>query len=120
MGRPRTPLDATADAKAVRALRSDKDLEGWQRQRLQAALLGSAGVLSLPQIAEDVGDGARIAGSWFRQPVNASPPAKSPQFTESLPWPARISAMKAVKSERIGSSRFLARTGLRSTARAGF
>ena len=34
MGRPRIPMDATADAKAVRAGLKDKDLEGWQRQRL--------------------------------------------------------------------------------------
>lgn len=65
MGRPRKPLDASADAKAVRARLKDKDLEGWQRQRLQAALLGLAGVLSLPQIAEEVGAGARTVGSWF-------------------------------------------------------
>jgi transposase len=65
MGRPRKPLDATADAKAVRARLKDKDLEGWQRQRLQAAQLGLAGVLSLPQIAEEVGVGARTVGSWF-------------------------------------------------------
>ena len=65
MSRPRKPLDATADAKAVRARLKDKDLEGWQRQRLQAAQLGLAGVLSLPQIAEEVGAGARTVGSWF-------------------------------------------------------
>jgi transposase len=65
MGRPRKPLDATADAKAVRARLKDKDLEGWQRQRLQAAQLGLAGVLSLPQIGEEVGAGARTVGSWF-------------------------------------------------------
>ena len=65
MGRPRKPLNATADAKDVRARLKDKDLEGWQRQRLQAALLGLAGVLSLPQIAEEVGAGARTVGSWF-------------------------------------------------------
>lgn len=65
MGRPRKPLDATADAKAVRARLRSKDLEGWQRQRLHAAQLGLAGVLSLPQIAEEVGAGARTVGSWF-------------------------------------------------------
>jgi len=65
MGRPRKPLDASADAKAVRARLRSKDLGGWQRQRLQAALLGLAGVLSLPQIAEEVGAGARTVGSWF-------------------------------------------------------
>ena len=42
MGRPRKPLDATADAKAVRARLKAKDLEGWQRQRLQAVQLGLA------------------------------------------------------------------------------
>ena len=65
MGRPRKPLDATADAKAVRARLRSKDLEGWQRQRLQAAQLGLAGVLPLPQIAEEVGVSARTIGSWF-------------------------------------------------------
>jgi len=65
MSRPRKPLDATADAKAVRARLKDKDLEGWQRQRLPTAQLGLAGVLSLPQIAEEVGAGARTVGSWF-------------------------------------------------------
>ena len=49
MGRPRKPIDATADAKAVRARLKDKDLEGWQRQRLQAAQLGLAKALSLPR-----------------------------------------------------------------------
>ena len=65
MGRPRKPIDATADAKAVRARLKDKDLEGWQRQRLQAAQLGLAGVLALPQIAEEVGVSPRTIGSWF-------------------------------------------------------
>ena len=65
MGRPRKPIDATADAKAVRARLKDKDLEGWQRQRLQAAQLGLGKVLSLPQIAEEVGVSARTVGSWF-------------------------------------------------------
>ncbi len=65
MGRPRKPIDATADAKAVRARLRDKDLEGWQRQRLQAAQLGLAKVLSLPQIAQEVGVSARTIGSWF-------------------------------------------------------
>jgi transposase len=65
MGRPRKPLDATADAKAVRARLKDKDLEGWQRQRLQAAQLGLAAAFSLPQIAEEVGVSPRTIGSWF-------------------------------------------------------
>jgi hypothetical protein len=64
-GRPRKSLDATADAKAVRARLKDKDLEGWQRQRLQAAQLGLAGVFSLPQIAAEVGAGTRTVGSSF-------------------------------------------------------
>jgi transposase len=66
MGRPRKPIDATADAKAVRARLKVKDLEGWQRQRLQAAQLGLARVLSLPQIAEEVGVSPRTIGSWFK------------------------------------------------------
>ena len=65
MGRPRKPIDATADAKAVRARLKDKDLEGWQRQRLQAAQLGLAKTHSLPQIAEEVGVSPRTIGSWF-------------------------------------------------------
>ena len=65
MGRPRKPIDATADARAVRARLKGKDLEGWQRQRLQAAQLGLARVLSLPQIAEEVGVSPRTIGSWF-------------------------------------------------------
>ena len=65
MGRPRKPLDATADAKAVRARLKDKDLEGWQRQRLQAVQLGLGQTLSLPQIAQEVGISARSVGVWF-------------------------------------------------------
>jgi len=65
MGRPRKPIDATADAKAVRARLKDKDLEGWQRQRLQAAQLGLGRMLSLPRIAEEVGVSPRTIGSWF-------------------------------------------------------
>src|SRR5436309_15140472 len=65
MSRPRKPIDATADAKAVRARLKDKDLEGWQRQRLQAAQLGLARVLSLPAIAEKVGVSPRTVGNWF-------------------------------------------------------
>ena len=65
MGRPRKPIDATADAKAVRARLKDKDLEGWQRQRLQAAQLGLAKMLSLPRIAQEVGVSPRTVGSWF-------------------------------------------------------
>jgi|SRR5882724_1089998 len=65
MGRPRKPLDATADAKAVRARLKAKDLEGWQRQRLQAVQLGLARTLSLPQIAEEAGISPRSVGVWF-------------------------------------------------------
>jgi len=65
MGRPRRSLDATADAKAVRARLKDKDLEGWQRQRLQAVQLGLAKTLSLPQIAEEAGISPRSVGVWF-------------------------------------------------------
>ena len=65
MGRPRKPLDATADAKAVRARLKDKDLEGWQRQRLQAVQLGLGKTLSLPQIAQEAGISPRSVGVWF-------------------------------------------------------
>ncbi len=65
MGRPRKPLDAIADAKVVRARLKDKNLKGWERQRLQAVLLGLGKVLSLPQIAEEVGASARSIGNWF-------------------------------------------------------
>lgn len=65
MGRPRKPLDATADAKVVRARLKDKNLEGWQRQRLQAVLLGLGGVLSLAEIAREVGAGDRSISNWF-------------------------------------------------------
>lgn len=65
MSRPRQPLDARTDAKAVRARLKDKSLEGWQRQRLQAAQLGLAGTHTLPQIAGEVGVSARTIGAWF-------------------------------------------------------
>lgn len=65
MGRPRKALDATADAKAVRARLKDKDLAGWQRQRLQAVQLGLGRARSLPEIAEEVGVSARTIGQWF-------------------------------------------------------
>ena len=89
MGRPRQPLDATADAKAVRARLKDKDLAGWQRQRLQAAQLGMGKVLSLPQIAEEVGVSARTIGSWFaalRSGGIAGLLARKPKGTGPQSW----------------------------------
>lgn len=65
MSRPRKPVDAKADVKAVRARLKDKSLEGWQRQRLQAAALGMGKVLSLAEIAQEVGASARSIGNWF-------------------------------------------------------
>jgi len=65
MGRPRKILDAKADLKAVRARLKDKGLEGWERQRLQAAQMGLGGEYSLPEIAERVGVSARTVGHWF-------------------------------------------------------
>ncbi len=65
MSRPRGALDAHTDAKAVRAQLKDKGLEGWQRQRLQAAQLGLAGTHTLAQIAGEVGASARTIGVWF-------------------------------------------------------
>ena len=65
MGRPRKPINAKANAKAVRSRLKNKRLADWQRQRLQAAQLGLAQVLSLPQIAEKVGMSARSIGVWF-------------------------------------------------------
>lgn len=66
MGRPRQPLDATADAQAVRARLKSKCLEGWQRQRLQAVQLGlGSSPLSLEQIGQEVGVSGRTIGAWF-------------------------------------------------------
>ena len=89
MGRPRKPLDATADAKAVRARLKDKDLEGWQRQRLQAVQLGLAKVLSLPQIGEEVGVSPRSVGSWFAAFRQGGIPgllARQPKGTGPASW----------------------------------
>lgn len=65
MGRPRQPLNLKADVSAVRERLKDKKLEGWQRQRLQAVLLGMDGQRGLPEIAEEVGAGARTLSTWF-------------------------------------------------------
>jgi transposase len=43
----------------------DKKLDGWQRQRLSAVRLGLEGHLTLPQIAQEVGIGARSISTWF-------------------------------------------------------
>ena len=62
MGRPRKPMDATA----VRARLKDKGLAGWQRSKGCRRRSGDcAGVLPLPQIAEEAGVSARTIGSWF-------------------------------------------------------
>lgn len=65
IGRPRKEIDAKADEKVVRAWLKKKNLEGWKRQRLQAAQMGMAKVYSLPQIGEAVGVSARTVGQWF-------------------------------------------------------
>ncbi len=54
-GRPRKPLEAKADMEAVRQRLKDKNLEGWQRQRLQVAQMGLEGAKTQPQIAEEAG-----------------------------------------------------------------
>ena len=102
MGRPRKPLDATADAKAVRARLKDKDLEGWQRQRLQAVQLGLGQTLSLPQIAQEVGISARSVGSWFaafRQGGVAGLLARKPKGSGPASWLDAQSAAQ-FKAER--------------------
>lgn len=89
MGRPRKPLDATADAKAVRARLKDKGLEGWQRQRLQAVQLGLGKTLALPAIAEEVGVSPRTIGSWFaafRQGGLAGLLTRQPQGQGPASW----------------------------------
>ena len=64
-GQTKKTTRRTAAAKAVRARLKDKDLEGWQLQKLQAVQLGLAMRLSLPQIAEAVGISPRSVGVWF-------------------------------------------------------
>ena len=64
-GRPRKPLDNKADAKAVRERLKDKSLEGWQRQRLQAAQRGLAREHTLPEIAAEVGVHPRTVSTWL-------------------------------------------------------
>lgn len=66
-GRPRQPLDSHADAQAVRQKLQDKRLAGWQRQRLQAAQLGLAGQLTLPEIAQEIGVHPRTVSTWLEQ-----------------------------------------------------
>lgn len=64
-GRPRKPVDVKADVKAVRARLKEKSLEGWQRQRLQAAQLGMEGSHTLPEIADAVGVHRRTVSTWL-------------------------------------------------------
>ncbi len=75
-GRPRQPLDSHADAQAVRQKLQDKRLAGWQRQRLQAAQLGLAGQLTLPEIAQEIGVHPRTVSTWLEQ-LRAGGPANS-------------------------------------------
>jgi len=65
IGRPRKPLDGKADLKAVRQRLKDKNLEGWQRQRLQVAQMGLEGTKTQPQIAEETGVHQRTVRVWF-------------------------------------------------------
>jgi transposase len=58
-------LNLKAEAADIRARLKDKTLEGWQRQRLQAVLLGMEAHNSLPEIASQVGAGARTISTWF-------------------------------------------------------
>lgn len=65
MSRPREPLNLKTDAASVRRKLKDKSLAGWQRQRLQAVLLGMEPRRPLPEIAGEVGAGARTVSTWF-------------------------------------------------------
>ena len=59
MGRKRTKLEGITSVKAVRERLKDKSLKGWQRQRLQVAQMLLEENLTLPEIAEGAGVGAR-------------------------------------------------------------
>ena len=65
MSRPREPLDWKTDAATVRRKLKERTLAGWQRQRLQAVLLGMEPQRPLPGIASEVGAGARTVSTWF-------------------------------------------------------
>jgi hypothetical protein len=65
MSRPREPLDWKTDAATVRRKLQEKALAGWQRQRLQAVLLGMEPPRLLPGIASAVGAGARTVSTWY-------------------------------------------------------
>lgn len=65
MGRPRKTLSLKGDVTDVLERLRDKKLDGWQRQRLSAVRLGLEGHLTLPQIAQEVGIGARSISTWF-------------------------------------------------------
>ncbi len=65
MARPREPLDLKADASGVREKLKDRQLEGWQRQRLQAVLLALEGEKTYPQIALQVGTSGRSVSFWL-------------------------------------------------------
>ena len=59
MGIPRKALSLEGDASDVLDRLKDKKRDGWQNQRLSAVRLGLEGHRTLPQIAEEVGIGAR-------------------------------------------------------------
>ena len=64
-GRPRRHFDTKTDAKAVRHRLKDKNLEGWQRQRLQVAQLAFGRTLTFPEIAAQVGVHPRTVSTWL-------------------------------------------------------
>jgi len=86
MARPRKPVGAKADAAAIRARLKDKTLAGWQRQRLQVALLG-LGEKLLPEIARECGVHPRTVSTWLETLrsgglatlLSRKPKAKGPQ-----------------------------------------
>jgi len=67
MGRPRRPLDGFADVKDIRVKLKEKNLQRWQRQRLEAVQLGLSKPQSLLQIADSTGVSPRTVGEWFER-----------------------------------------------------
>jgi len=64
-GRPRAAMDGKVDLQAVRQRLKNKRLEGRQRQRLQAAQMGLAGMHTLKEIAAEVGVHPRTISTWM-------------------------------------------------------
>jgi transposase len=64
-GRHRRSFDSATLLPEVREHLKDKTLAGWQRQRLMVAQSGLAGLLTLPQIAEQAGVHPRTVSTWL-------------------------------------------------------